>query len=159
MMLSLNDAIQLILDFRYVSVGYWKDIPIEDPVVCQFIKEGYAALDAERQEKYVLSDKGADYLHTYIEQISTTFIEFLKKKQLSCHDADAINWFSETYSLDNETAESLYDYISFNLKVYGYKRQKFHQSKFGWGYCFENVDQGANNEPLLMDTAITNNGV
>ena len=140
MTLTMDEAIQLILDFRYVPVGYWKDIPIEDPLVCRFIKEGYAALDAERQEKYELNDKGADFLHIYIERISTTFIEFLKKKQLSCYDADAIPWFSETYSLDNETAESLYDYISFNLKVYGYKRQKFHQTEQGWGYCFEKVD-------------------
>lgn len=140
MTLTMNEAIQLILDFRYVPVGYWKDIPIEDPLVCQFIKEGYAALDAEHQEKYELNDKGADFLHTYIERISTTFIEFLKKKQLSCYDADAILWFSETYSLDNETAESLYDYISFNLKVYGYKRHKFHQTEQGWGYHFEKVD-------------------
>lgn len=140
MTLTMNEAIQLILDFRYVPVGYWKDIPIDDPLVCQFIKEGYADLDAERQEKYVLNDKGADFLHAYIERISNTFIEFLKKKQLSCYDADAIHWFSETYSLDNETAESLYDYISFNLKVYGYKRQKFHQTEYGWGYHFEKMD-------------------
>ena len=140
MTLTMNEAIQLILDFRCFPVGYWKDIPVEDPLVRQFIKDGYATLDAEHQEKYVLSDKGDDFLHTYIERISIAFIEFIKKKQLSCHDTDAIHWFSETYSLDNETAESLYDYISFNLKVYGYKRQKFYQTEYGWGHHFEKVD-------------------
>ena len=135
--ITLKEAIQLILDFRHFPVGFWKDIPIEDPLICQFIQEDYATLDTEHQEKYVLSDKGADFLHTYIERISTTFIEFLKKKQLSCYDADAIYWFSDTYNLDNETAEILYDYISFNLKVYGYKRQRFHQTECGWGYHFE----------------------
>ena len=140
MTLTMNEAIQLILDFRYVPVGYWKDIPIEDPLVCQFIKENYATLDAERQEKYVLSDKGADFLHTYIKQISTAFIEFIKKNQFSCYDTDAILWFSNSYSLDAETAESLYDYIANNLKVYGYEGEKIHQLENGWGYHFEKVD-------------------
>lgn len=139
MTLSMNEAIQLILDFRYVPVGYWKDIPIEDPLVCQFIKEGYATLDAERQEKYVLSDKGADFLHIYIKQISTAFIEFIKKNQLSCSDTDAIRWLSNSYSLDAETAESLFDYIAKNLKVYGYECQRFHQSEYGWGYDFDKL--------------------
>lgn len=143
MTLTMAEAIQLILDFHYGPVGYWKDIPIEDPLVCQFIKEGYVALDAERQEKYVLSDKGDDFLHTYIKQISTVFIEFIKKKQLNCSDTDAILWFSNSYSLDAETAESLYDYISKNLKVYGYECQKYHQSKIGWGCQFVKMDQGS----------------
>ena len=139
MNLTMNEAIQLILGFRCVPVGYWKDIPIEDPLVCQFIKEGYATLDAEHQEKYVLSDKGADFLHTYIERISTNFIEYLKKNRLCCFDSEGICWFSENYPLDNETAESLYDYITYNLEVYGYKRQKFHQTEGGWGYDFEKL--------------------
>ena len=139
MTLTINEAIQLILDFRCVPVGYWKDIPIEDPLVCQFIKEGYATLDAERQEKYVLSNKGADFLHTYIKQISTAFIEFLKKNRMCCFDSEGIRWFSNNYRLDDETAECLYDYISCNLKVYGYKRNNFHQSEHGCGYDFEEL--------------------
>ena len=139
MNLTTNEAIKLILDFRHFPAGFWKDIPIEDPLVCQFIKEGYATLDVERQEKYVLSDKGADFLHTYIERISTTFIEFLKKNQLCCFDSDGICWFSDNYDLDNEAAESLYDYITYNLEVYGYKRRKIYQSEDGWGYDFEKV--------------------
>ena len=83
MNLTMNEAIQLILCFRYIPIGYWKDIPIEDSLVCQFIKEGYAELDAERQEKYVLSKKGADFLHVYIKRISTAFIEFIKKNEFS----------------------------------------------------------------------------
>lgn len=140
MNLAMNEAIQLILDFRQFPAGFWKDIPIEDPLVCQFIEEGYATLDAECQEKYELNETGSDFLHTYIEQISTTFIEFLKKNRLICYDTDAIDWFSDTYNLNDETAESLYEYISYNLKVYGYKCQKFHQSEYGWGYHFEKVN-------------------
>ena len=139
MTLSMNEAIQLILDFRYILVGYWKDIPIEDPLICQFIKEGYATLDLERQEKYVLNDAGADFLHVYIKQISTAFIEFIEKKRLCCFDSDGICWFSDKYNLDNEMAESLYDYITYNLEIYGYKRQRFYQTDFGWGYDFEKV--------------------
>ena len=141
MTLTINEAIQLILDFHYVPVGYWKDNPIEDPLVCQFIEEGYATLDEEYQERYVLNDKGADFLHTYIKCISTAFIDFIKKKQLSCYDTDGILWFSNNYSLDTETAESLYDYISKNLKVYGYECQKFHQHGHGWGYQFKEMEK------------------
>ena len=139
MTLTMNQVIQLILDFYYVSPRYWKEIPIEDPLVRHFIKEGYAALDEERQQKYVLSKKGDDFLHTYIQQISTAFIEFVKKNQLSCFDTDAILWFSNSYSLDTETAENLYNYIAKNLKVYGYRGEKFHQSKIGWGFHFEKM--------------------
>ena len=140
MTLTMNEAIQLILDFHYVSPRYWKEIPIEDPLVCHFIKEGYAALDEERQLKYVLNEKGRTFLQTYIQQISTAFIDYIKKNQLNCFDADAILWFSDNYSLDAETAENLYDYIAKNLKVYGFKGEKFHQSKIGWGFQFEKLD-------------------
>lgn len=137
--LTLQQVIQLILDFRQFPTGFWKDIPIEDQLVNQFIEEGYATLDSERQEKYELNNKGADFLHTYIEHISTDFIAYIKGKQFCCFDVDAVNWFSNTYSLDNNTAESLHDYITFNLENYGYKRLRFHQSDFGWGYHFERI--------------------
>ena len=136
----MKEAIQLILDFNYVCPGYWKDIPIEDPLVCQFIEEGYTMLDEKYQEKYVLSSKGKDFLYPYIDQISDSFIGFIKKKNLSCFDIDAVYWFSEIYGLDNETAESLYDYISYILEKYGYKRYKIHQTEYGWGYDFEKIN-------------------
>ena len=139
MTVTMNEAIRLILDFYYISQRYWKELPIEDPLVCNFIKEGYAVLGEEQPQKYVLSKKGGDLLHTYIEGISTAFIEFLKKNRLCCFDSDGIRWFSDNYRLDNETAECLYDYISYNLKVYGYKRNKIHQSEHGWGYDFEEL--------------------
>ena len=139
MVLTTNEAIQLILDFRHFPAGFWKDMPIEDPLVNRFIDGGYATLDLERQEKYELNNEGADLLHTHIASISTAFITFIKGSQLSCFDSDAVNWFQSNYSLDNDTAESLYDYITFNLENYGYKRLRFHQSKSGWGYHFESV--------------------
>lgn len=139
MELTTKEAIQLILDFRHFPAGFWKDVPIEDPLVNQFIESGYATLDSERQEKYELNNEGADLLHTYIASISTAFIAYIKEKQFSCFDSDAINWFSGTYSLDNDTAESLYDYITFNLENYGYKRLRFHQFKSGCGYRFERI--------------------
>lgn len=137
--LTTKEAIQLILDFRHFPAGFWKDIPMEDPLVNQFIESGYATLDSERQEKYELNNDGADLLHTYIASISTSFIAFIKEKHFSCFDSDAANWFQSTYSLDNDTAESLYDYITFNLVNYGYKRLRFHQAKSGCGYHFESV--------------------
>lgn len=139
MELTIKEAIQLILDFRHFPAGFWKDIPIEDPLVNQFIECGYATLDPERQEKYELNNEGADLLHTYIASISTTFITFIKERQFSCFDSDAVNWFQSTYGLNNDTAESLYDYITFNLENYGYKRFRFYQSTPGWGYLFEAV--------------------
>ena len=80
---SVADILDVKLDAT--SDAGQKDIPIEDPLVCQFIKEGYAALDAERQEKYVLNDKGADFLHTYIKRISAalTFIDINVSRNLS----------------------------------------------------------------------------
>ena len=140
MTLTMNEAIQLILDFYYISQRYWREFPIEDPLVCHFIKEGYAALGEERPQKYVLSKKGGDLLHTYIQKISTDFIEFIKKNQLSCSDTNATLWFSNSYSLDTETAENLYDYIAKNLKAYGYEGEKIHQLENGCGYQFKKVD-------------------
>ena len=113
MELTTKEAIQLILDFRHFPAGFWKDIPIEDPLVNRFIDNGYATLDLERQEKYELNNEGADLLHTHIANISTAFIVFIKERQLSCFDSDAVNWFQSNYGLDNDTAESLYDYITF----------------------------------------------
>ena len=139
MELTIKEAIQLILDFRHFPAGFWKDIPIKDPLVNQFIESGYATLDSERHEKYELNNEGADLLHTYIASISTAFIAFIKEKQSSCFDLDAVNWFQSTYGLDNDTAARLYDYITFNLENYGYKRIRFHQSTSGWGYHFESV--------------------
>ena len=104
MELTTKEAIQLILDFRHFPAGFWKDIPIEDPLVNRFIEGGYATLDSERQEKYELNSVGADLLHTYIASISITFITFIKAKQFSCFDSDAVNWFQSTYGLDSNTA-------------------------------------------------------
>lgn len=137
--ITLKEAIELILNFRHFPAGFWKDIPIENPIVAEFIKKGFATLDAERQEKYELNDKGADFLHGYIKQISMNFIEFLKKKHFSCFDSEATFWFSNTFGLDSETASDLYDYITFNLETYGYKRMRFHQSENGCGYHFEKL--------------------
>lgn len=137
MNLTMNEAIQLILDFRQFPTGFWKDRPIENPLVIRFIEEGYASLDTEYQEKYVLNNKGADLLHIYIKQISTDFILYIKGKQFTSFDADSIKWFMDKYSLDNDTAECLYDYITYNLKVYGYKRSEIHQTGKGCGYSFQ----------------------
>ena len=138
--LTLKEAIQLIVDFRHIRRNFWKELSIEDPLVRRFIDAGYAILDEEYPEKYVLNKNGEDFLHTYIKQISTTFIEFLKKNGFSCYNADAIHWFSCTYSLDDEIAECLYDYIARNLKVYGLEPEKFYQSGHGWGCQFKKVD-------------------
>lgn len=139
MNLNINEAIQLILDFYQFPHGFWKDVPIEDPLVNQFIEEGYVTLDIERQEKYELNDKGKDILHPYIEDISINFISYVKGNRFCSFNTEAIEWFANTYSLDNDTADSLYDYITFNLVKYGYKRFKFYKSECGWGYQFENV--------------------
>ena len=138
--LTMKEAIQLILDFHYVSPRYWKELPIEDPLVCHFIKEGYATLDEKHGLKYVLSKEGDNFLHTYVQQISTAFIAFLKKNQLCCYDVDAVSWFANSYDIDAEASENLYDYISKNLTVYGYKHENFHQLKADCGRQFEKMD-------------------
>ena len=139
MTVTMNEAIRLILDFYYISQRYWKELPIEDPLVCNFIKEGYAVLGEEQPQKYVLSKKGGDLLHTYIQKVSIDFIEFIKKNQLCCYDVNAISWFADNYGIDAEMAECLYDYISKNLTAYGYEHEEFHQSKIGYGRQFKKM--------------------
>lgn len=134
-----REAIQLILGFRMPPAGYWKDTPIDEPEVLRFIEAGCTSLDKESQEKYLLNDKGAEALHPYIKQISEDFIRFVGGKGFECYDTDGVKWFSEKYSLDNDTAEDLFDYITFNLETYGYKRFQFCRREIGKGYYFKQV--------------------
>ena len=134
MNITQQEAIQLIIDFLAPLHGFWEDMPIDDPLIEQFISLEYAELD-ESKGKYEINEKGVDKLYPYIEQITKDFIGHIKPKSFSCFNEEAIEWFACTYEIDRETADSLYDYTTLVIEKFGYKRRSFRQNGKD-GYAF-----------------------
>ena len=134
MNITQKEAIQLILAFLYTVHGFWADIPIDDPLIEEFISSGYADLDQE-QGKYEINEQGTKKLYPHIEEITKQFTAYVKSKDFSCYNEEAIEWVSCAYGIDGETAEMLYDYITLVLEKFGYRRRSFHQ-KGKDGYAF-----------------------
>ena len=57
MNITQQEAIQLIIDFLAPLHGFWEDMPIDDPLIEQFISLEYAELD-ESKGKYEINKKG-----------------------------------------------------------------------------------------------------
>ena len=134
MNITQQEAIQLIVDFLAPLHGFWEDMPIDDPLIEQFISLEYAELD-ESKGKYEINEKGVEKLYPYIEQIVKDFIVHIKSRCLSCFNEEAVEWFSCTYEIDSDTAEMLYDYTTMVLEKFGYKRRGFRQNGKD-GYSF-----------------------
>lgn len=62
MNITLQEAIQLIIDFLYTLHGFCEDMPIDDPLIEQFISLEFAELD-ESKRKYEINKKGIDKLY------------------------------------------------------------------------------------------------
>ena len=134
MNITQQEAIQLIIDFLAPLHGFWEDMPIDDPIIEQFISLEYAELD-ESKGKYEINKKGVDKLYPYIEKITKDFIAYIKPKSLSCFNEEAIEWFSYTYKIDRGIADSLYDYTTLVIEKFGYERRSFRQNGKD-GYSF-----------------------
>ena len=137
MNITQQEAIQLIIDFLAPLHGFWEDMPIDDPLIEQFISLEYTELD-ESKGKYEINEKGVDKLYPYIEKITKEFIGYIKPKSFSCFNEEAIEWFAGTYEIDRETADSLYDYTTLVIEKFGYKRRSFRQNGKD-GYSFIEV--------------------
>ncbi len=138
MNITQKEAIQLIIDFFTPLHGFWKEIPIKDALITDFIACGYAELDEEKG-KYEISESGVDFLFPYIEQIANDFILFISQREFCCFDEETIEWFSTNYGIDKDDADTLYVYIVKILKKFGYKETWIHQKGRGEGYSFEKV--------------------
>lgn len=123
MVLTMNEAIALIVQFRKNLGGCWINELEENTLVKRFIQAGGASLDEEHGDKYLINENGKEILHPYIERISNDLIYFMIGKGKSCSEIEGVNWMIEKYGIDNlDTAEVLFDYIKNNLICYGYER-------------------------------------
>ena len=119
MELSLYEAIDIIIGFSKFSAGYWRHIPIESPVVLKFIENGFACLDLEHQEKYVLTPSGMDILRPHIEEIHGLLVARAKDNRYSILNDEAIDYISQAYKINSEAAEKLYYYITSLQEING----------------------------------------
>ncbi len=127
MNLTLNEKIDLIVGFSKFSKGYWKHLPITSQIVSKFIDAGFASLDTEHQEKYVLTPKGIAVLQPCIDEIHNTLVTVSKNKLHSLFSDEAINTIVQTYGVDFEIAEKLYYHIISIGEINGYVCSIFSQ--------------------------------
>ena len=141
-MFTMEEAINLILNFYTFTQGYWKEEVKEYPEACKFIEAGFAKIDDECPNLYKMNDEGELLLHSYIKKISEQFIVFMCKNGLDVSEEKAMFWFMETYALsDAELAKEISYYICGNLHNYGYKTFKYHSSKKGYGYMAQKINE------------------
>lgn len=123
---TMNEAVELILNFYYEPLGYWEHEIKDCPEAQKFISAGYTCIDEKYDDLYTLNKKGENLLHEYIKEISQDFIKFMCNKGLICDKDAAINWFNETYKLnDIKLSDEIYCYICRNLYHYGFKATHF----------------------------------
>ena len=119
---TLQEAIHIVVGFYLPLGGFWRDEKIERNEICRFITAGFASLDSEYGDKYVINAMGKTHMHPYIEKISELFISFMHSKCSECAHTEAQEWFDSYFQLnDSETAREICDYICTNLDLYGYR--------------------------------------
>lgn len=130
MHLTLHEAIDLIVQFMPFLGGCWANEVEEKPLVKQFIQAGWAALDEEHGDKYLVNDAGQDILRPHIERISHKLIHFMLEHQGKCTEPEGIAWLMAEFGInDSGVAEELLDYIAHILHHYGYNSSIRHPRK------------------------------
>lgn len=139
-MFTMEEAINLILNFYTFTQGYWKEEIKGCPEACKFIEAGFTKMDGQYPDLYKMNNEGEKVLHSYIKKISEQFIVFICKNGLDVSEEKATHWFRETYELsDVELAKEICYYICGNLHNYGYKTCKYHSNKKGIGYMAQKI--------------------
>lgn len=139
---TINEAIHIIVRFYLPLGGVWKNEPIEKGEIYRFISAGYASLDDEYGEKYILNGAGRDLMHPYIQQISEQFIAFMHSNCSECSRIKAYEWFDSYFRLDDmEIAEDICTYICMNLDRYGHKVLDCYNSRKGKFYCLKEITE------------------
>ena len=137
---SLREAISIIVSFYLPLGGFWKDEEIEHEEIHRFIAAGYASLDNECGDKYVLNTAGKAYMHPYIKKISELFISFMYSKCSECSHLEAQEWFDSYFMLnDAEIASEICNYICMNLNLYGYRILDCYSKRKGKFYRMEAI--------------------
>lgn len=123
--LSKEEKVELILGFQYSPNGFWQwDLP-KIPIIDSMIKEGLVVNSEDYEQLYILSNEGEKLLHKYIEDISTSFINQMKRKGFEMQYSDIVKWFQTEYNQKTEIeGKDIADYILHNIERYGYKYLK-----------------------------------
>lgn len=119
---SYKEAIELIIGFYTGAACFWKDDLDEIPEVKRFVEMQMTQSDDVHTDQIVLSSRGNQYLHTYIEDISEKFISYMKEKNYESSYIEINRWFKDKFELDTlEDGEEIAKYICENLCYYGYR--------------------------------------
>ena len=123
--LSKEEKVELILGFQYSPNGFWQWELQKTPIIDSMIEEGLVINSEDYEQLYILSNEGKKLLHNYIEDISTTFINQMKRKGFEMQYSDIVKWFQTEYNQKNEIeGKDIADYILLNIERYGYKYLK-----------------------------------
>lgn len=127
---SYKEAIELIIGFYTGTVGYWKDELDKIPEVKRFVEMQMTQSDDVYTDRIVLSSRGRQYLHTYIEDISEKFIGYMKEKNYESSCSEINRWFMDEFKLDTlDDGEEIAKYICENLYHYGYRASRGYSSQ------------------------------
>ncbi len=127
---SYKEAIELIIGFYTDPVGFGKDDLDKILEVKRFVEMQMTQSDDVYTDKIVLSSRGGQYLHTYIEDISKKFIDYMKEKNYESSYSEINRWFMDEFELDTlEDGKKIAKYICRNLDHYGYQASRGYSSR------------------------------
>lgn len=120
--LSSKEKIELLINLFTPPRGYRAESIGEFPEAIKFLQADCLELD-ESNNIFYSNDRGSEYLHCFIKDITEKLIHDMKQNAWSMDSEKLLPWFADNYDLQNdiETAEILQKYIAFvNLNNYGY---------------------------------------
>lgn len=136
---TIQEKIELILNF-YTFVGYSTDNVDGFPEAVKFTEAGFTCFDDEALETIKMNERGEEFLHNCIKEISKEFIAFMNTCKNDCSVEEIIKWFNTKYKLDDiELGKEIAEYICFNLEMYGYKAKNIYSSRFGKHCIIEKI--------------------
>lgn len=140
---TFEEIIEMILGFYTSTQGYWKDEIEQNPAVKAITDmKGLTKASDDYPDLIVLTEKGGDYFHKYIKEISEEFICFAKSKGFEISRKEAKDWFVKKYTLNDEyTGEEIADYICSNLHHYGFNTRNVYSRRRGNFYQLESVSE------------------
>ena len=130
MILTMAEAINLILGFYTTPAGFWADIDYSIPELSRFIDAGMTCNNVDNDGLLIPNEEGKQVLVSYFNEISNDFIMFMRTQGMECPMNQVEDWFLSKYDLpDRETGEEICKLIASKASQFGYIALLPHSSR------------------------------
>lgn len=110
-----KEIIKLIVDFCTEPCGVLKDDVTAERA--RFISAGYAVVDEEYTEYYVLNNAGKEMLLRQAEELESELVAFMEEKDGKRTVEKICEWLNSKYEVDDAViCKKIYNYIKGHMK-------------------------------------------